>query len=71
MCFHVDVPVRVFFPGLNETLATQVVQGTKAVGVSKHRLRLESSPFFKRDFQWAVSCWNFGLEFRRTYVLLG
>lgn len=53
LCEHPGAYIRC--PDLYRNPATQVVQGSKAVGVSKHRLRLECSPFFKRDFQWVVS----------------
>eukprot|EP00903_Cladosiphon_okamuranus_P007739 g7498.t1 len=52
---QVDVDIdctETFF--VSDDRTEEVVQGSKAVGASKHRLRLESSPFFKRDFQWAV-----------------
>ncbi|CAM9713103.1 unnamed protein product [Scytosiphon promiscuus] len=43
-------------PGPNHTPPTraQVVQGSKTVATRRHRLRLECSPFFRRDFQWTA-----------------
>ncbi|CAM9614965.1 unnamed protein product [Pylaiella littoralis] len=52
---QVDVDIdcsETFFVSDDNT--EEVVQGSKTVGFSKHRLRLEGSPFFKRDFRWAV-----------------
>eukprot|EP00752_Nemacystus_decipiens_P011999 g10638.t1 len=52
---QVDVDIsctETFF--VSDDRTEEVVQGSKAVGVSKHRLRLEGSPFFKRDFQWVA-----------------
>ncbi|CAM9987956.1 unnamed protein product [Ectocarpus fasciculatus] len=52
---QVDVDIgctETFF--VSDDRTEEVVQGSKAVAVRKHRLRLESSPFLKRDFQWSV-----------------
>ncbi|CAB1105304.1 unnamed protein product [Ectocarpus sp. CCAP 1310/34] len=52
---QVDVDIgctETFF--VSDDRTEEIVQGSKAFAVRKHRLRLESSPFLKRDFQWSV-----------------
>ncbi|CAN0353681.1 unnamed protein product [Ascophyllum nodosum] len=50
---QVDVDIlccETFF--VTDDRTEQVVQGCKAVGLRTHRLRLECSPFLRRDFHW-------------------